>query len=283
MRIVYSCLLFVILAPPALSQILNGDFEAWTNRKPDQWLTFDTTGTYEQGIDSLNGSSCFTYHASHSGSGTFLTWLLSNRTLLHPYGSRIPVGNRTLTVHYSNTCPATNGYVMLSYLLRDQSGTVYYSGSVALFPGTWQSAHVMLPESKTPVDSDFVDLELKYAFATTNKVSPFSYSVSIDDVSLDSTTDASAPSANQLVEADIQLYPNPGLTEITIALPNQNINGYEFALFDLRGICVLANTAFRLKNENSVTFDASNTPNGIYFLRIRSDNRISILRVIIRR
>lgn len=270
-RILYSLFISTLLVTSGLGQVLNGDFERWTSGKPDEWALGDGTGTYVQSLDSSNGSTRVTYHDSHSGLGTFITHILSNRTFAHPYGSNIPKGRRVLTIHYSHDCKPENGYVIVGYILYDQSGTVYYAGSQILSPSDWRSAQLVLPEPNTAVDTDFVEIDLKYTFASQSKNTTFNYSVSLDDVSLDSALDASVVAQGNSSVAPISVYPNPTAALTRIQIPNLGAGTRNLELRDVTGRSMLPVAAFRMTTPHSVEFDASSLANGLYFLRITSD------------
>ena len=86
---------------------------------------------------------------------------------------------------------------------------------------------------------------------------------SIDDFSLTIETSVEAKS-----KANIKIYPNPITELVTILLPD--INNPKVSLIDITGRVIFEETA----NCSNYSFNATNLPNGIYFVKIIVGNNV---------
>lgn len=264
------------------AQVFNGDFETWAAGKPVGWTPVDTMGTYSRGIDSLNNSACFTYSDKKSGPGSYSTTFLSNVTKDQPYGAQIPSGKRVLTVHYTHTSESVEGYITLSVRLRNDGGVTYYAGGQILPPGPWRAYQIVLPESKYPLVSDFAEIDFKFSFASISKFAAYQYSISIDDITLDSILDATVFPSKTDREDPRQCYPNPASTITRLkpgAKPEANVRA---VLVDVMGREVMPASKIVAEPSGDILIDVSLLPNGTYFLREFSGNAFVVRSLCVR-
>jgi hypothetical protein len=78
---------------------------------------------------------------------------------------------------------------------------------------------------------------------------------------------------------EINLYPNPTDTEFVLSISNQNREAYSIAIYDTQGQKIEERTT----SANSTTFNISNYPKGVYFVRVFSESGKSMTEKLIKK
>lgn len=107
------------------------------------------------------------------------------------------------------------------------------------------------------------------------------YALQIDDILI---TDLTAVSNEDLVENTVfQLYPNPASDLLHLQVNSDTfIEDAEVRMYDMSGKLILSQSFKGIQNED-ITFDVVDFPNGIYIVNFVSDNKISTEKVVISR
>ncbi|MBS1903892.1 MAG: T9SS type A sorting domain-containing protein [Bacteroidetes bacterium] len=274
-RVTLIVLLIVGVYSDVRSQILNGDFESWTNGRPDYWTPVDTMGSYMQGIDTSNNSACFSYHAAGSGTGAWYTDFLSNATRTAQFGSVIPPGSKVLMFRYTHNCDPTSGYISATYKLHLPSGNTYANSSLLLAAGGWQTIRFAIPPNPNPLAKAYAEINFRFIFASLSKTVSYSFDASIDDVGFDSVTDASTQTANTVDLQTPGIYPNPASSIVTIKLPSPLAPAATIFLSDAAGRICRRSDEFLSVDDRTLLLDVSSLPNGLYFIHSTGASNLS--------
>ena len=74
--------------------------------------------------------------------------------------------------------------------------------------------------------------------------------------------------------ANLQVYPNPNSGVFTVELNNGLTKNIE--VMDVTGRVILANTS----ENDQITVNINNLSNGVYYVKVKSDNAVEVLKVV---
>lgn len=108
------------------------------------------------------------------------------------------------------------------------------------------------------------------------------YNFAAADVTRTLTVNATPTGVTKILQATISTYPNPASEYVTVKLENANTNEAIGTLTDVAGVEVSSVNFYQTGNALEATIPVEGLTNGMYILRIQSDNGVASTKVFVK-
>lgn len=205
------------------------------------------------------------------------TYLWSNSARTEDIFNLVP-GTYSVAVTDANGCTSSG-----SFTVTEPANPIIVNGTVTNASGVSNSdggVDITVSGGTAPYSYDWSDGSITEDISG---VSPDLYSVTVTDVNGCEVTQGYAVSWNVGIDdveftGDVNIYPNPANTTITVQLGDKAQNVTKIALVNISGQVVFETTP----NSNKVEFNVSSYADGMYFTKIyTTDNQTITKRVVI--
>ncbi len=273
----FSCIILFLVFTFSISQaqVLNGDFENWTNGNPDSWTTDNVTSTslipITQSTDKYSGSYAVKGEVMSVYSQIYPPELWQYSSINQKYTS--------LTGYYKFNPANSSDVLSISVVVLDSSS--YTGGAGDTLIATATSAYkkftlpiTYIPNSATPQQA-YILIVIDDTSDTNNGNPAVGSNFILDNLQLTGGTTGIANNGASSPErfALNQNYPNPFNPTTTIEYQIPRRSHVLLEIYD-----ILGNKIRTLVNEEEssgyykINFNASNLPSGVYLYRIVAGN-----------
>lgn len=251
-------LFFVLMSTAASAQVLNGNFESWTNGQPDYWKTLDnwtctqTQGHTGMGVTSSNGN----YFIK-------IAQILGPKQLFS-----MPVGSIGISFWYKQGAPLGTRAL---YNLKSKDTVI--RGSLMLSPSEdWQRITIEFPVGSSSGEYDSAGIW--FSSMSDHGLVEFS----VDEIQFESVVGAVTGDRNNVCS----IVPNPMSFDGALKFNLEHDAEVLIGIFDLFGRAALAPRSVSLsKGESSFPLDVADIPSGIFYLKCIIDDSCTMLKLIV--
>jgi hypothetical protein len=247
-------------------QVFNNSFEDWHNGLPDYWELADRNSNFgvQQSTSAHSGNYSMRLF-SHINNPAHITlqglYMLKNSPWF-----RVPLGCNAFSFWY--TCNASSN-VIPNYQCLGKS----FATSKLLNTNQWTKYSIKFSSSNSP---DTMRIQFQ-AYLQNQDDANYDLELNIDDITFDTIT-ADVHYKRDFLSCEI--IPNPISTIGSIHYNSELDAKPKFTLFDIMGKKLNIFPYFIVRSNALETFDVSELPNGVYYLRIEYGEN-SLLRKII--
>jgi hypothetical protein len=261
------------------AQMLNGDFESWTNASPTNWFTDNVIGIavpITQTSDAHSGSS-----AVRGEVVTFLSSFISPLMQAGPAASGFVISEKYYTF---------KGWFKFSPVGGDELYViaVMYSGSNVIGSGEVHISNTVGSYTEVTMPITYVDATVpnKMTMVVTidgpNGGDPHLGSIFYaDNFSMSTTVSAVKDQLNEMSFKLEQNYPNPFNPSTTIKYSIPSASDVVFTVYNTLGNEVSKETFFRTAGEHTMNFNASGLSSGVYFYKLTAGGFTSTKKFIL--
>lgn len=105
-------------------------------------------------------------------------------------------------------------------------------------------------------------------------IDSFDVGISPDAMAIQYQTSTGIPVNGAKAVAELEIYPNPVKDKAVVNLPGRNGSFRSFELLDLNGEVLLSQKAAQEQNKHSFTVNISALPGGVYWVRVKGDDKV---------
>ncbi len=185
-----------------------------------------------------------------------------------------PTANSNYTVTGSNASGCTNSVVATvsvnttPTVSAASSASLICNGSPAVLTATGASTYSWNTSATTSTISITPSVTTSYTVTGTTNGCSSAFVIS------QAVSGCVGINANVAATTGILVYPNPNTGEFTIELNNGSVKNVD--VMDLTGRVIVSNTS----SNDKVDFNISTLANGIYYVRIQSNNSVEVIKIV---